>query len=102
MVNFFRFLSATGTNTLFKFYFIVFLSIFLIFLEALSLSLIFPILGFLSGGTELLNKPIIKNSFEYFNLDISPNTELYNNFFWVDNYKKYSNFRYKLVFAKFL
>ena len=81
MVNFFRFLKETGSNNSIKFYLIVLLSISTILLEALSLSLIFPILGILSGGGELLNKPLIKSSFEYFNFDINSNTDFFNNIF---------------------
>lgn len=79
MINFFRFLKEIGTNNSIKFYLIAFLSISTILLEALSLTLIFPILGILSGGVELLNKPLIKNSLEFFNFDISTNTDFYNN-----------------------
>ena len=81
MKNFFRFLRLTGSEIYIKFSLIIFLSITTILLEALSLSLIFPILGILSGGTDLLDKLFVKNIFEYFNLDISPNTDLYNNIF---------------------
>ena len=81
MINFFRFLKETGSNNSIKYYLIVFLSISTILLEALSLSLIFPILGILSGGGELLNKPLIKSSFEFFNFDINTNTDFYNNIF---------------------
>lgn len=81
MIKFFKFLKATGTNNSIKFYFIIFLSISTILLEAVSLSLIFPILGIISGGAELLNKPLIKNSLEYFNLEINSSTDLYNDIF---------------------
>lgn len=81
MIKFFKFLNATGTNNSIKFYFIIFLSISTILLEAVSLSLIFPILGIISGGAELLNKPLIKNSLEHFNLEINSSTDLYNDIF---------------------
>lgn len=81
MKNFFRFLNLAGSEVYIKFILIIFLSVTTILLEALSLSLIFPILGILSGGTDLLNKLFVKNIFEYFNLDIGPNTDLYNNIF---------------------
>lgn len=81
MINFFKLLKLTGKNNLTKFYLIIFLSISIIFLEALSLSIIFPTLAILTGDPELLNKLFIKKGLEFFNFEISPSIDLYKNIF---------------------